>query len=148
MLFRSYTAAGGNAKLVAYGPFKGDAHAMFGYRDGLAIWWPETAQFFEALGLPTALVPRTEHSDPAMQAFNDANRLPNATESCKALYNRFLDADYPRAFALSADRRCGFASGGEEPQKRALGFCERLAKTPCALYAIDDALVGSAVSRE
>lgn len=52
-LYDAYVAAGGHAKLVAYGPFKNDAHGMIGSRDGVKIWWPETEKFLKQIGLPT-----------------------------------------------------------------------------------------------
>lgn len=52
-MFAAYTAAGGNAKLIAYGPFKSDSHGMSSSKDGVAIWLPETEVFLQALGLPT-----------------------------------------------------------------------------------------------
>ena len=137
----AYVAAGGNAKLVAYGPFKGDSHGTFGDRDGLKIWWPETERFLASLGLPTALLPRTAPEDPALAALADTSRIPYIKDNCARLYNLFLDADYPRAYAVSADAHCGYAYGGEDPKKRAVDSCQRVAREPCRLYAEDNAIV-------
>ena len=51
-MLRQYTEAGGQARIVAYGPFGSDAHGMFGARAGVAIWLPEVEKFFRELGLP------------------------------------------------------------------------------------------------
>ncbi|MGE5621810.1 MAG: alpha/beta hydrolase family protein, partial [Bacillota bacterium] len=52
-MYDAYVRAGGQARLVAYGPFKKDAHGMSGSRDGVQIWWPETEKFLRELGMPT-----------------------------------------------------------------------------------------------
>lgn len=137
----AYVQAGGPAKLVAFGPFKGDAHRTFGDRDGLSIWWPETEALLKSLNMPTALLPRPPSDDPALALLADTGRIPYVKNNCLGIYNLFLDADYPRAFAISADSRCGYAAGGEDPKKRAVDFCQRLAKEPCKLYATDNAVV-------
>jgi len=52
-MHQAYVDAGGNAKLIAFGEFKKDAHTMSGSWDGIKIWWPETAQFLQSIGMPT-----------------------------------------------------------------------------------------------
>jgi dienelactone hydrolase len=52
-MYAAYTAAGGKAQLVAYGPFKKDAHSMSSSPDGVAVWWPETQRFLQSVGMPT-----------------------------------------------------------------------------------------------
>lgn len=54
-MYAAYTAAGGKARLVAYGPFKRDAHSMSASPDGVAIWWPETERFLQSVGMPTEI---------------------------------------------------------------------------------------------
>ncbi len=137
----AHLQAGGKAKLVAFGPFKGDAHATFGDRAGLPIWWPETEAFLKSLDLPTALLPRPPSDDPALALLADTKRIPYFKQNCTGIYNLFLDADYPRAFAISPDSRCAYAYGGEDPKKRAVEVCQRLAKEPCKLYAADNSVV-------
>jgi len=53
-MYSRYTAAGGQAKLVAFGIFERDAHNMFESYAGQSIWEPEMIRFLESLGLPTA----------------------------------------------------------------------------------------------
>lgn len=54
-MYARYIAAGGDARLVAYGSFGKDAHALFGARSGVPIWEPEVARFFTTkLGMPFA----------------------------------------------------------------------------------------------
>ena len=52
-MFDSYTAAGGKARLVAFGTFGSDAHAMFGSAAGVSIWQPEVSKFLASVGLPS-----------------------------------------------------------------------------------------------
>lgn len=47
-----YVAAGGKARLVAFGPFGADAHALFSATRGVPVWLPEVGAFFAELGLP------------------------------------------------------------------------------------------------
>lgn len=140
-MHEAYTAGGGNARLVAYGPFKSDAHGTFGDRDGLAIWWPETERFLESLGMPVALVPRAVPQDSALARLADTSRIPHVRQNCLNLYERFLDADYPRAYAISPEGRCGFSYGGEDPRARALELCRGSTQSQCRLYAIDNEVV-------
>jgi dienelactone hydrolase len=137
----AYTAAGGKAQLVAYGAFKADAHSLFGDRDGLAVWLPEAERFLQAVGMPTAVLPHTAPEDPKLAALADTSSIPHVGESCIRGYGLFLDYDYPRAYAISSDGRCGYAYGGEDPKKRAVSNCQRRAKEPCRLYAVDDSIV-------
>ena len=52
-MFKRYTAAGAPARLVAFGIFGSDSHAMFGAQDGLRIWQPEMSKFLHEVGLPS-----------------------------------------------------------------------------------------------
>jgi dienelactone hydrolase len=140
-MYEAYTASGGKAQLVAYGPFKADSHRTFGDRDGFTLWWPEAERFLQSLGLPVQVLPRTKPEDPQLAALSDTTRIPYIRETCASGYNLFLDYDYPRAFAISADAHCGYAYGGEDPKKRALDTCQRSAKEPCRLYAVDNSIV-------
>ena len=140
-MHEAYTSGGAPARLVAYGPFKGDSHRLFGDRDGLQIWWPEAERFLQELGMPVALVPRAAPDDQQLAALSDVARIPHIRQSCGRIYDVFLDADYPRAFAISPDSYCGYAYGGEDPKKRAIDSCQRLAKEPCRLYAVDNSIV-------
>ncbi|MQA22699.1 prolyl oligopeptidase family serine peptidase [Rugamonas sp. FT103W] len=54
-MYAAYTGAGGKAQLVAYGPFKRDAHSMSSSPDGVAIWLPETTRFLQGVGMPTEI---------------------------------------------------------------------------------------------
>jgi dienelactone hydrolase len=51
-MHEAFVRAGGDARLIAFGEFSGDAHAMFGSRIGEQIWQPELSRFLEQIGLP------------------------------------------------------------------------------------------------
>lgn len=135
----AHVAAGGKARMVAFGSFKGDSHGMFSQQDGLAIWWPEVEKFLIELGLPVGQLPASG-TDPDSLRLAAAGKVPFIAESerCRRLYQLFVDADYPRAFAASGNGRCGYAWGGEDPRKRAIDFCRAKTEEVCKLYAIDD----------
>lgn len=137
-----YLAAGGKARMVAFGNFKADAHGMFSHPDGLAIWWPEVELFLKELGLPTQVLPSTLENDPVTTRLREGGHMLNLGDRCRNLYQAFLDSEYPRAFAVS-EKRCGFAFGGENPQLRALESCRNTRDFSCRLFAVDDAIVGS-----
>ncbi len=140
-MYSRYVGAGGMARMVAYGTFKGDSHGMFGHRDGLAIWWPEVEKFLIDLGLPTQILPATAESDPVTTRLQEAGNKLSLSDRCKEIYQTFLDADYPRAFAVS-DNTCGYANGGEDAKKRAIDFCRGKKEISCHLFAVDDSVVG------
>ena len=133
----AYTAAGGQVKLVAYGNFKGDAHALFGDRDGLKVWWPEVRDYLRTFNLPTELLPRPSYSDkPEVQRMIDAERALDSfvSLSCRSLFALFSDLDSPRAYALSPDgKHCGYATG-KDVGERALRLCQKDRAEPCQLY--------------
>jgi dienelactone hydrolase len=52
-MHEQYVAAGGQARLVAFGVFGKDSHALFGSRAGGAIWQPEVTKFLAQVGLPS-----------------------------------------------------------------------------------------------
>jgi dienelactone hydrolase len=144
-----YTQAGGRADLVAFGPFGSDAHSLFGSRAGVPIWLPRLLAALDSAGLPTQLV----HAMPVapdlpvppasgFAAVTDLDRVPLRTDRARAGYQAWLAAESPRAFAIHPTQGSwASAWGGERPIARALANCERFAKAPCRLYAVDDAVV-------
>ena len=127
--------------MVAYGIFKGDSHGMFSDRDGLRIWWPEVEKFLVELDLPTQVLPRTMEIDPVTERLQEASKALALNAHCKEVFQSFLDADYPRAFAV-AENKCGYSYGGEDPKKRAIDFCRGKTEISCKLFAVDDIVVG------
>jgi dienelactone hydrolase len=147
-----YTAAGGRAELVAFGSFGSDAHSLFGSRAGLPIWLPRLLAALDSAGLPTqllhALPVAADIAAPPASGFaglTDLERVPVRTDRARAGYQAWLAAESPRAFAIHPTQGSwAAAAGGERPIARALANCERYAKAPCRLYAVDDAVVWTA----
>jgi dienelactone hydrolase len=141
-MFDAFTAAGGKAEMVSYGEFAGgDAHAMFSSALGPAIWWPKTEQFLKSIGLPTDVrfaYPSTLRPPSSnFAALDDAQAVPYLDEKRRQAYRKFLELPLPRAFAVASTGNVGWANGGNDPLGNALANCEKLAKTPCTLYAVD-----------
>jgi dienelactone hydrolase len=152
-LFRSmhdaYLANGGKAKLVAFGKFGSDAHALFGSRAGERIWHGELSKFLEEAGLPHRVVLPQYTGRAAMApppptnfaALDAADAVPFLKENGKNGYAAFLKRDTPRAFAIAPGGAWGWANGGDDPLQRALDNCNKQAKGACRLYAVDDSVV-------
>ncbi|MDP2820268.1 MAG: CocE/NonD family hydrolase [Polaromonas sp.] len=150
-MFARYNAAGGKAKLIAFGKFGSDAHSMFGSRAGAPIWQPEVTRLLAAVGLPSE--PQAEFSKyktagltpiPPKTSFaplEDETRLPHVKESGRNGYKVYLTKLVPRAFAIGPSGAWAWADGGEDPLRRALDNCKRFAKTDCKLYSVDDDVV-------
>jgi dienelactone hydrolase len=141
----AYTGAGGKARLVAYGPFKKDAHGMVGSRDGVRIWWPETEKFLQALGMPTepvvALADDNRFPPTGYAAVDDLEAVPFLREQGREQYRAFLGKTFPRAFAVSAGGAWSWAEEGDDPAAQALADCQKNSSQPCHLYALDDNVV-------
>lgn len=144
-LHNAYVQAGGNAKLVAYGAFKKDAHGMSGSRDGVKIWWPETEKFLKDLGMPTepvlalsneVKVPLAEYAP-----IDNVNAIPYLKGSAREQYRAFLGKSYPRAFAVSPSGAWSWAEDGDDPVEQALADCQKNSSQPCRLYAVDNHVV-------
>jgi dienelactone hydrolase len=150
-MFEQYTAAGGAARLVAFGQFGTDAHSMFGSRAGGPIWQPEVSKLLASVGLPSepmsqyaqfgkvvlmAVPPKTDFAP-----LDDEAMLPFVKATGRAGYKAYLTKAIPRAFAIAPNGAWGWANGGDDPLKRSLDSCSRNAKSPCKLYSVDDLVV-------
>lgn len=146
-LHTAYLTSGGNAKLVAYGAFKTDAHGMVGSRDGVNIWWPETEHFLRQLGMPTEEVVALVDSKPIPKsdfaAIDNVDAIPYLKDTGREAYRTFLSKSLPRAFALSPSGQWSWAEEGDDPAERVLASCQASSKAPCKLYAVDDYVVWS-----
>jgi len=145
-MFQAYTGAGGPAEMVAYGTFAGgDAHGMFSSARGLSIWWPRVESFLAKVGLPTEVRYQISASPrPPRTGFAELDQIeavPYLDAKRRDLYRRFLAMPLPRAFAIAPTGNVGWAFEGSDPQASALANCEKFAKTPCRLYAVDEDVV-------
>lgn len=93
-------------------------------------------------------VPATTISGSGYAAIDDVAAVPYLTEQGRNAYREYLDKPAPKAFAVAGNggaysvwgksRDLSLpASAGE----RALVLCERVAKRPCVLYAVDSTVV-------
>lgn len=148
--FEAYARGNPQAELVAFGRFGSDAHSMFGSYSGLSIWWAPVEQRLQAAGLPVAVVhsqfarAQTEMEAPpptGFAAIDAVDRIPFVRESGRDAYRNFLSRDNPRAFAIAPNGAWGWASGGEDPLRRALHNCNRRGEGKCRLYAVDTDVV-------
>jgi dienelactone hydrolase len=152
-LFRSmhqaYTVNGGGATLIAFGKFGADAHGMFGARAGERIWQGEVSRFLQEQSLPHEVTlphyagpvpleapPRTDFAP-----LEQPGAVPYMKDAGQKGYATFLTKELPRAFAIAPSGAWSWASGGDDPLRRALDTCNRHAKGGCRLYAVDDAVV-------
>ncbi len=153
--FDAYQTSGGKGELIAYPVFGNDAHGMFGARAGLDIWLPKTLSYFEAEGLPTAVVyPQYDYKNavrilPTSTGFaplDDVAKVPLVRDSGRTGYAKFLTQTKPRAFAIAENGAWGWANGEGEngtPERRAITSCLANGKN-CKLYAVDDIVVWEA----
>jgi dienelactone hydrolase len=137
----AFVAAGGRARLVAAPPSGEDGHHFI--NTGFRLWRREVDRLLGELGFAA---PRSADAPAAsgFAAIEDAQAVPFVKPEVKDKgYQGFLNADVPRAFAISGNGAWAFASG-EEAMARALGRCREFARRECRLYAVDDAVVWTA----
>ncbi|HJU71029.1 MAG TPA: CocE/NonD family hydrolase [Paucimonas sp.] len=143
----AYVRAGGNAKLVAYGPFKNDAHGMSSSWDGVKIWWPDTEKFLKEIGMPVdemvALVDDSQVQKTDFAALDNVDAVPYLQDKGRAAYRDFLGKSLPRAFAISASGAWSWAEDGDDPVAKVLANCQKGSSQPCRLYAVNDYVVWS-----
>ncbi|MBN8488864.1 MAG: alpha/beta hydrolase [Burkholderiales bacterium] len=149
-MVQRYNAAGGKARVVAYGSFGKDAHDMFGSSAGLPIWLPEVERFVRELGLPfdkRQTIALFQHAVPPPPASGfapvaDVAAVPLLREAGRVGYAKYLDGTPPKAFAIGPQGQWFWRSDRAEAMTQALAECQRLSKDqPCRLYAVDDQVV-------
>lgn len=144
-LHQAYTQAGGNAQLVAFGPFKKDAHGMSASRDGVQIWWPETEKFLRQIGMPAdtmyALADEVKIPEVEYAALDNIDAIPYLKGSAREQYKVFLSKTGRRAFAVSPSGAWSWAEDGDDPVYQALSDCQKNSSQPCRLYAVDNHVV-------
>lgn len=153
-MFDQYNAAGGKAKLVAFGKFGADAHSLFGLRTGAAIWQPQLNAFLASVDLPSEVQPAfakygARSSVPVppptgFAALEEESKVPHVRDTGRAGYKAYLGRLLPRAFAIAPNGAWGWAEGGDDPLRRALFICNRTGQGECRLYSVDDQVVWEA----
>ncbi len=144
-LQQAYQSAGGASQLIAYGPFKVDAHGMVGSRDGVRIWLPEVERFLKGIGMPTevtvALADTPRPPSTGFAALDNVSAVPFISDKGRSGYRDYLAKSTPRAFAISVSGAWSWAEEGDDPAARALASCQKNSKLPCQLYSIDEDVV-------
>ena len=137
----AYVAAGGRAKLISAPPIGEDGHHFI--NTGFRLWRRDVDRLLGELGFAT---PRSADAPAAtgFAALEDAQAVPFVKAEVKDKgYQAFLNADLPRAFAISSNGSWAYASG-DSATTRALERCRDFAKRDCRLYVVDDAVVWTA----
>ncbi|TMH70917.1 MAG: hypothetical protein E6H57_06195 [Betaproteobacteria bacterium] len=137
--YERFNAAGANAEYVLQPAFGKDGHYLFGDTLGVRYWLPTVEGFLAKHGVAFT---RLDSADPERAPLLALDRVPNIkSDACKGLYRAFLESPGPRAYAVSADGRCGFAGGLNDAKDVAMRQCGNVAKGGCMLYAVDDAVI-------
>ena len=137
--YERFNANGANAEYVLQPPFGKDGHYLFADTLGVRYWLPTVESFLAHHNVQFA---RLDATDPERQQLLALDRVPNIkSDSCRGLYRAFLESPGPRAYAVSAEGRCGFAGGLPDARDVAVKQCSSVAKDGCTLYAVDDAVV-------
>jgi dienelactone hydrolase len=137
--FERFARGGSGAEYVLQPALGHNGHYLFGSTLGVRYWLPTVEAF---LGKHRIAFQRLDATDPKRQPLLAVDRLPNIkSDACKGLYRAFLEAPGPRAYAVSADGRCGFAGGVRDAREVAVQQCGTLARTACALYAVDESVI-------
>jgi hypothetical protein len=133
-----YLQGGGRAELKMFPPVAEDGHRLL--EKGFRLWRPALDQFIVTLGFaPPRAAGAPEATDFAR--LDEADKLPFVRTAVKAdAYQKFLDADVPRAFAIAANGTWAWRRGGNAVEA-VLTRCREQAKRECQLYAVDDAVV-------
>jgi len=72
---------------------------------------------------------------------SDIDKVPFLDEKGKDGYRNFITKDSTKAFAINSEGRWGWSNGQWDSRSRALEFCNRGAKSPCRLYAVNEDVV-------
>src|SRR5437870_3923675 len=137
--FERFNANGANAEYALQPAFGKDGHYLFGDTLGVRYWLPTVESFLAKHGVAFT---RLDSADPERAPLLALDRVPNIkSDACRGLYRAFLESPGPRAYAVSADGRCGFAGGLNDAKDVAMRQCGNVAKGGCTLYAVDDAVI-------
>ncbi|WP_051534437.1 dienelactone hydrolase family protein [Deefgea rivuli] len=151
-LYSNFNKTNASAEMISFGKFRGDAHGMFGTREGFdSIWWPVVEKKLISLNMPTAIIHPQYDSNNKTEStgyaqIDQLEKLPEFTRpKCKEKYASFIkETAGQRVFAIAENGGCGFSWGEDDKENQfmAMNYCERVSKgTPCQLYLVDDKVV-------
>jgi dienelactone hydrolase len=133
----AYLKAGGKAEFTMFPPVDDDGHKLI---TKAHLWRPVVDRYLQKLGFAP---PKSPDAPPPSDfaRLEEADKLPYAKESAKTGgYQKFLEADFPRAFVVSTAGAWAWRSG-DNASERALDWCRERSKGTCHLYAVDDTVV-------
>jgi len=136
---KGFAAGGGQVDFRLLPAFRSNGHELFA--EGCDLWMPVLEEYLRQAGFPRpGLIER-----PRATRFADleaVEKVPGLQAAGQEGYRKFLQAQPPRAFALSSDGHWGWAHG-DDAMARALGSCLRNAGAEASgrLYAVDSEVV-------
>jgi dienelactone hydrolase len=144
-MYDRYATGGAPVELVDVGVVMKNSHNFLAYPEALLLWTPRIDSFLARVGMPSALVNAgymPEPFPPATQfaVVTDVAAVPYMTDAGRDLYRKFLEAPFPRAFAINEAGSAASNNGGFDPLGRALGICQNRGYR-CGVYAVDDRVV-------
>lgn len=141
--FDAFKTGGGVGEFVNLAEIKGDGHS--GFTRDQKNWSPIVQSFLGSLPLqlPKVSLKKPTPTPPpsGFALVEDLEKVPFIKDAGKEGYKNFLTKEPPRAFAINSDGKWGWSSGHADVTDRALGFCNKNAKNPCSLYAVDEDVV-------
>ena len=136
--FDAFVKAGGKAEYKLMPAFGDDGHQLLGR--GADLWHPVVDEFLAKHGFATAgAMPKPAVTGAGKASDTAAVPIISAKQR-EEVYTKFIAAKTPKAIAIGADGRIGYAVG-DDAMSNALGFCQRRSGQPCKLYAVDDDVV-------
>ncbi|MGZ3253960.1 MAG: dienelactone hydrolase family protein [Burkholderiaceae bacterium] len=135
--FAEFEKNGGKGEFKALPAFGDNGHLLFSR--GFSIWRPLINAFLMQHGFS---VPKSADV-PAASGFaslDQIDKFPLVGAEAREKYQRFLQLDIPRAFAIGKNGEFAYYSA-LDAVTRVLDMCKKKAKDECKLYAVDDAVV-------
>jgi dienelactone hydrolase len=144
-MYDRYTASGAHAELVDIGVFMKNSHNFLALPESQPLWTPKIDSFLARIGMPNARInpgylPTPFPPATSFAEVNDVASVPYLSDKGRDLYRKFLEAPFPRAFAINEVGSAASNNGGFDPLGRSLGIC-RNRSVRCGVYAVDDRVV-------
>ena len=134
---QAWTSGGAKAQMHTLAAIGNDGHSGVGI--DMNHWVPLAEKFLADLGFAkSGVIPSPSASGFAQ--IDDAASAPTSKANQNGLYQKFLDAKSPRAFAIGKKGSVGYASG-DWAMGKAIGYCQARRDDVCKIYAVDNEVV-------
>lgn len=135
--FAAYAKSGGTGEFAAMPDFGNDGHALFA--TGFPVWRPLVDKFLASVGFPA---PSSANAPPAtaFARLDEIQKVPVKTAEAREKYERFLQLDVPRAYAIGPHGEFSYYSAPDAIE-HVLAACAKRSGAACKLYAVDDQVV-------